>query len=184
MGDKDKVHSVLLMIHAVISSIILINFLAAMFSTAYKFLLQSGEFSYKSIKYQFFEKYANALVLKRGIKEIILHAPPFNLITCWLIPLYISKRLADRVGSTIAKIIFWFENILYIALFLVYEACLSPLVFFKVLWNIFKVGTSKQKFLYTVVWVLFGFLFLSFYMIKDVIAFIHLLLEYRLSEIN
>lgn len=143
MGEKNVAHSVLLIIHGVISSIILINFLAGMFSTAYRFLLYYGEFSYKSIKYQFFEKYANALSLNRGIKEIVLHPPPFNLFTFWLIPLYINKPLADRLGKTLSYIFFWMENVLYLTFFLLYEILLSPFVYFKVLWNIFKVGTSK-----------------------------------------
>lgn len=143
LGELNTVHNVILMIHAIITFIFLASYMASILTTAYPFFIQDGDFSYKSIKYQFFEKYAKALELKNGLKEMILWPAPINMITIWLIPLSINKALADRFGGIISKILFWIENIFYFLLFLIYEILLIPLVAVKVYWNIFKVGSSK-----------------------------------------
>ena len=141
--EKDKVHSVFIMVHGIISFIFLVNFIAAILTSTYRHVIDGGEFSYKCIKYQFFEKYQHGLIQKNGIKEIILHPSPLNLITFFLIPLSINRPLANKLGVIIAKVNFWIENIFYITLFLLYEIALSPYVQIKVFWNIFIAGTRN-----------------------------------------
>jgi hypothetical protein len=48
-------------IHAFLGNVFLLNYLVAILSTVYELMFEGGEFSYKSNKYQFIEKYSVAL---------------------------------------------------------------------------------------------------------------------------
>ena len=51
MGNFDTSHSVFLTGHTVISNIFLINFLVAIISTVYFYMIEGGEFLYKTLKF-------------------------------------------------------------------------------------------------------------------------------------
>ena len=50
-GSFNTSHSVLLMLHTLIANIFLINFLVAIIQTVYEFMIEGGEFSYKTLKF-------------------------------------------------------------------------------------------------------------------------------------
>jgi len=62
MGKYQTAHSILLMTHVFISTIFLLNYLIAILSTVYNQMLEKGDFSYKSNKYQYIERYSIAML--------------------------------------------------------------------------------------------------------------------------
>lgn len=66
------------------SNIFLMNYLIAILSTVYNYMVEIGEFEFRVNKYEFIEKYSVPM-LEVGYRELVLHPPPLNFFT---IPLY------------------------------------------------------------------------------------------------
>jgi hypothetical protein len=145
---------------------------------------EGGEFSYKTMKYIFYDKYSKALAMESYTKETILHPAPLNFVTVWLIPLMLNKEIASSVGYAISQLNFWVQNLVYLFLFLLYEIIMGPIAGVKVFFNIIKIGTGNQKVYYCIVWFFLGWLFIIYYILKDTITFISLLCDYRIKDIN
>lgn len=125
-------NSILTMIHVFISNIFLLNYLVAILSTVYEIMKDHGEFSYKSNKYQFIEKYSIAMLDNNGYAELVIHPPPINVFTIFIMPCIIRKSLMKKAAECFSKFIFWVENVIYLMSFLMYEMVLCPYIYFKV----------------------------------------------------
>lgn len=66
--------------------ILLLNFMVAILSTTYGVMLEQGQFKYKCALYGYCERYMIAFQEKR-IGDLVLHAPPINVLTLLLVPL-------------------------------------------------------------------------------------------------
>lgn len=124
-------NSILTMIHVFIANVFMLNYLVAILSTVYEIMQDEGEFSYKSNKYQFIEKYSIAMLDPHGYSELIIHPPPLNVFTIFILPCIIKKSLMKRAADVFSKFIFWSENLLYLGSFLAYELVLCPFIYFK-----------------------------------------------------
>lgn len=133
-------NSILTMLHVFISNIFMLNYLVAILATVYEIMKDEGEFSFKANKYQFIEKYSIAMLDPNGYSEIIIHPPPLNVFTLFILPCIIKKSLMKRGAEVFSKIIFWSENFFYIVAFLIYEIMLCPIIYFKIMGNIFKLS--------------------------------------------
>ena len=123
--------------NAFIMNIFLVNYLVAILSTVYTIMIEEGEFSFKSNTYEFIEKYSIPLLDHWGYAELIIHPPPLNLFTLFLLPCIIKKSLMKKTADLFSKMIFWAENFLYIFGFFLYEMILCPYIYAKVTLNIF-----------------------------------------------
>jgi len=124
------------MIHVIIANIFLFNYLVAILSTVYTIMQEEGEFAYKASKYQFIEKYSIAMLDNNGYSELILHPPPINVFTLFILPCVIKRSLMKRAAEVYSKFSYWAENIFYIMGFFMFELVMWPIVFCKVLANI------------------------------------------------
>src|SRR3712207_1151806 len=84
-------NSILTMFHMVLASVFLINFLIAILQTVYNLMTDQGNFQYKSNVYQFIEKYSVAMLDKWNYYELVVHPPPINVFTLFLLPFIIRK---------------------------------------------------------------------------------------------
>ncbi len=71
-----------------------------------------------------------------GYSEIILHPPPINVFTLFILPCVIKKGLMKRAAEVYSKFAYWTENVFYIFGFLMFEIAMWPIVFIKVLGNV------------------------------------------------
>ena len=79
-------HVLFLWLHIYISGIFLLNYLVAILGTVYEEMLETGDFSYKVMKYQFIERYNIAFKDEWGFSELVIHPPPLNLTLSVLLP--------------------------------------------------------------------------------------------------
>ena len=86
-------NTILTMFHLFIGMIFLINFLVAILSTAYELMMDHGEFSFKRNKYEFIEKYSLAMLDKNGYSELVVHPPPINVFSFFILPCVIKPSL-------------------------------------------------------------------------------------------
>jgi hypothetical protein len=84
-------NSILTMIHVFLSNIFLLNFLVAILSTVYEVMMEHGEFSFKSNKYEFIEKYSIAMLDTHGYSELVIHPPPINIFTLFILPCIVRR---------------------------------------------------------------------------------------------
>jgi len=175
-------NSILTMVHVFISNVFMLNYLVAILSTVYEIMKDEGEFSFKANKYQFIEKYSIAMLDPNGYSELIIHPPPLNVFTMFILPCIIKKSLMKRAADVFSKFIFWAENFFYIIAFIAYELCLCPIIYFKIMGNIFKLSGCKWFFSNFLFWTFCGFFVLLFYVAKDVFFYIKILCDYQDEE--
>ena len=114
-----------------------------------------------------------------GYSELVVHPPPLNVFTLFILPVVFRKGLMKRSGEVFSKFIFWLENLVYLILMLVYEILLVPLIYFKVIINIIKVASFLNMIMLVLLWVLFGIFFLFFGVMKDMFYFMKTLCDYK-----
>lgn len=136
--------SILMMSHVFISNVFLLNYLVALLSTVYEMMMDLGEFQYKSDRYQYIEKYSIPMIDMFNYKELVIHPPPLNFFGLFLIPFAFSKTAMKKTGMYYAKIMYWFENIPFLVVFLIYEIALAPIIFIKILSNILIQSSFKM----------------------------------------
>jgi len=73
-----------------------------------------------------------------GYAELVVHSPPLNIFTVFLIPFVVRKSEMKKMSEVFSKFMFWFENVAYIILILCYEMIMMPIIFFQILWNIVR----------------------------------------------
>ena len=164
-----------MMIHVFISNIFLLNYLVAILATVYDIMMEGGEFAYKSNKYNFIEKYSIALRNEWGYAELVIHPPPLNFLTLFLIPFMFRGQWMKTGSKIVSKLTFWFENIFYIMLFIIYEIVMCPVIFCKVIFNICRMCEFRNIIQLLLFWMLFGFVYLIFAVFKDCFYFVKIL---------
>ena len=109
-----QLHSVLMVVHIYLSNIFLLNYLVAILGSVYENMLEKASFVFKSYKYKFIERYYIAFQDQWGYSELIVHAPPLNLILVLLMPSLFKPDVMLKTSAVISKLFFWFDNIFYI----------------------------------------------------------------------
>ena len=160
----------------------MLNYLIAILTTVYSMMLGKGDFSYKSNKYRFIERYSIAMQDEWGYAELVIHPPPINVLTFFLLPMVIRKSLMRNAAEVFSKFIFWLENIIYIFLFLSYELMLVPFIFLRVIFNIVKLASFLNMILLTFLWIIIGLFYLLYGVFKDMFFFAKILCDYKDEE--
>ena len=170
------------MVHVFISNVFMLNYLVAILSTVYEIMQDEGEFSYKANKYQFIEKYSVAMLDPNGYSELIIHPPPLNILTMFILPCIIKKSLKKKAADVFSKLIFWTENVFYIASFMAYEVFLCPIIYFKLLVVVVRFSKWKQLLQNFLFFALLGNFILLGYVFKDLFYYIKILCDYQEEE--
>lgn len=143
---------------------------------------ERGEFSYQCNQYSFIEKYNLAMRDEWGYHELVVHAPPINLFTIFLIPCILKRNLMKRAAEIFSKFIFWFENTFYILALLVQELLFVPLIYIKVMFNIIRLASFLNMIFLIVSWTFLGLFFLLLGVSKDMFYFIKILCDYKVED--
>lgn len=174
--------SILVMGHKFISSIFLLNFLIAILSAVYDYMQDEGEFEFKKCKYEFIEKYSIALMDPHGYYELVIHPPPINFFTIFLLPFMIKGSIMKAGSRVFAKFIFWFENSFFMLYFIGYLFCLWPLIIIKVLVNIFRLASIFTMLPMAIFWIIISPFFLLYGVFKDMFYLVKILCDYQEEE--
>lgn len=154
----DNLHDIVLILHIFISNIFLLNYLIAILSTVFEDMQGMGLFAYNSNKYQYIERYAYAMKDEWGYGELVVHPPPFNYLTTFLLVSIFKNEWMFKASQIFSKCIFWMENCLfYITKMLVREILLVPWIYIRLVYNIIKVENNLlNAFFLSVVWLGIG----------------------------
>jgi hypothetical protein len=133
--------------------------------------------------YEFIEKYSVPMIDKDGYKELVIHPPPLNFLTIFVVFGVFKRSCMKSLGDTFSKLVFWFENIPFIFAFLIYEISLVPLVYFKQLTAFVAKSNWKNFIPLTLFWLILGpFVILFLGVIGDLMSFLRVLCDYKLAE--
>jgi len=169
-------HSALLLISVTIGNVLMINFLIAILSTTYENMKKSGTFKYKVNLYQYCERYMVAFD-DRVFGELVLHPPPLSYFSALLVPFIFCKNLLAKLNSGFSFAMYWVENILFLCLFSAYEFFLIPIVYLKILFNIFMSSLGLfTLILNCFIWLIAGLFFTAYIASRDV-AFLFKILK-------
>lgn len=175
-------NSILTVIHVFLSNIFLLNFLVAILSTVYEIMEEHGEFSFKRNKYEFIEKYSIAMLDQNGYAELIIHPPPINIFSFFILPWIIKPQMMKQAADNFSKFMFWVENVLYIFAFIVNEVILFPLIYLKIAVNISYLAHWLKLIPLLLFWLLVGPFVLLYSLAKDMFFYIKLLCDYQDEE--
>lgn len=175
-------NSILTMIHVFLGNIFLLNYLVAILSTVYEIMKDQGEFSYKSNKYQFIEKYSIAMLDPNGYSELVIHPPPINVFVLFILPCIFRKSWMKKGAECFSKFIFWLENVAYIFSFLIYEFMLCPVIYLKIFLNIIILAGWLKVIPLLFFWMFVGPFVLLFAICKDLFFYIKILCDYQDEE--
>ena len=176
--DFSASNSALTMIHVFISNIFLLNFLVAILSTVYEIMQEHGEFSFKKNKYEFIEKYSVAMMDQNGYAELVIHPPPINIFSIFILPCVIKPEWMKKGADCFSRLMFWMENTIYIFYFILSEVVLFPLIYFKVIVTVGYLADWKRLIPLIVFWVVFGPFVLVYNLAKDLFFYLKILCDY------
>lgn len=138
------------------------NYLIAILATVYSSMRVVGDFKYKANRYSYIEKFQIAYLDTKGYEEYVIHPAPINLLTLALIPFTLQQK-GNKFSDIFSKCMFWLENLVMIVIFFCYLVILIPIIYFKMLFHLFK-STRWFNFLWVgSLWMVFGILLLPFY---------------------
>ena len=140
VGEDDDLHAATLVLHIFIANIFLLNYLIAILATVYEEMADMGLFAYGSNKYQYIERYLNAMKDEWGYAELVVHPPPINYLSVLLMLSIFRNQWMLKASQIFSKTVFWLENCLFfITKMLVDELLLIPLIYLKLIKNILVV---------------------------------------------
>jgi hypothetical protein len=74
--------------------------------------------------------------------ELVIHAPPLNIFCILLLPFVAFPKMMEKASKYFSYMMYWIENILYIACFIGFEFAIYPFVWIKSLVNVIYVSTD------------------------------------------
>ncbi|CDW71841.1 UNKNOWN [Stylonychia lemnae] len=171
--------SIFQIIHIFITKIVLVNFLVAILESTFKEMQEQGNFAFQVNQYQFIERYSIAMQDEWGYSQLVILPPPINFFTIFLIPTVMRKGLMKRASEVFSKFIFWFENMFYLMIMLIYLLMLVPLIYLRMIYNIVKLASVFNLIWLLSLWLLFGPIFLIQGVGKDMFYFMKTLCDYK-----
>jgi hypothetical protein len=175
MGSREVSHSILLMGHVFFSNILLLNYLIAILSTTYDNMRETGIFKYKVNLYQYCERFMIAFE-DRSYGEIILHPPPLSYLSTLMVPFLISPYIMKTVSRGFSYLMYWLENLFFVAVFALFEFFMAPIAYVKVWFNILKNSMGVLKTIGNcIIWLLIGFIMIVFLFLRDIFYLIKIL---------
>jgi len=170
-------YSIFTVVHVFIINIFLLNYLVAILSMVYNEMHERGEFSFKSNKYMFIEKYKIAMEDKTGYAQLVIYPPPLNFFSLFIMPFTLSKGNMLRMSSGYQKFVYWVENFFFSIAFLFYEFLFLPFIYLKVFYNVIKLSSWDNLMVVFFIWLIAGPFFLLFNIVVDFYNFMKILCD-------
>jgi hypothetical protein len=180
-NEHEWSHSGFMIFHIFVSNIFLLNYLIAILSTVYEKMEEQGDFSFRSNKYQYIERYKIAMEDKCGYQELVVHPPPINYLFVLLLPSVFRESVMQRSSKLYSYLIFWLENVAYyIPKMIAWETLLIPFIYLRLVFNILRVEYKLwYKLWIAFVWLFIGPFYLIFGLLKDMYYYLLLLCDYH-----
>ena len=90
-GDINYLEDYLTIFHILVSKIILVNLIVALFMTTFQIMYVKGDFVCKSYRYEYIERYQLAQKDSWGYSELVIFPPPLNGILILILPWLFSR---------------------------------------------------------------------------------------------
>ena len=139
LGSRSLSHSILLILVAFMTNILLLNFIIAILSTTYENMKESGIFRYKTNLFKYCRKYL--IAFKSDYQGLVLQPAPISYLALLLVPFAFcsnskikpvdhshgpapeiyENKLMRKAGEFFSIIMYWLENSLFIMLFFLFE---------------------------------------------------------------
>jgi hypothetical protein len=112
----------------------------------------------------------------RSYGEIILHPPPLSYLSTLMVPFLISPYIMKSVSKGFSYLMYWLENLLFVAVFAFSEFFIAPIAYLKVWFNILKNSMGVLKTIGNcVIWLLIGLIITVFLFLRDIYYLIKIL---------
>lgn len=131
MGNYETSHSILVIIHVVISNIFLLNYLVAILTTVYDIMIRNGDFYSIEYQYIFLTKYLLAIEERNGYESFIMMPPPLNYLILPLVLVAPGKEAMKKFSRYFQNVIYWFENMLFLIFAFISGVIVSPYLIIK-----------------------------------------------------
>ena len=178
-GDINHLHSYLTIIHILISKIIFVSLIVALFMTIFKIMYVKGDFVCKSYRYEYIEHYQLAQRDGWGYSELVTTPPPLNAILILILPWLFSRITFKKGAEVIGKLYFWLENSIIYFCLIVYSWMIIPLIYIKFIISIFRNLPTLKFIVYLIPWIFLGFPYLSLLLLVDLFNLTRILSDYR-----
>lgn len=175
MGKYTTSHSILVIVHVVISHIFLMNFLIAILTQVYEVMIQNGDFYAIQYSFVFVTKYIKAMNEENGYEKLILFPPPLNFFVIPLLLASPSETISKAISKYLGYIFFWLENIFLLVLHFLYFVALDFFIYVKVLLQLTYIEGMYKKVAVCVLWAITGFVFLLKLNLEDTCVFFNIL---------
>ena len=106
-----------------------------------------------------------------GYTELVIYPPPFSMLSVLLLPFVMSKKWMKWMAYKYSRMIFWIENVIYISLMGVNFLILIPFTYFKITFNIIRIGSLLSTIMLMPLWLLLGPFYLVYAFNRDLFNF-------------
>ena len=96
---------------------------------------QGGEFYSKKYLFYYYTHIKQIIDLSpEDLDNLVLHPPPFNIISTFMFFCLPCKPLRKRCSLTVESLIYWADNITLSLLLMLFEMCIAPLIYLKIIY--------------------------------------------------
>eukprot|EP00347_Sterkiella_histriomuscorum_P020408 403337919 len=169
-GIYQRSFSIFIMIFLTITNIFFLNFLVAIIDSIYQYMLKDGEFQAKKYRFYFYNSKMLAFEMSTDdLDSMIIHPPPYNVLSLVLILLIPFKNTRKKLSMKINSLVYWIDNIILAFLLLTIELIQLPFCYLKILGQLFMKLFDQKLWLVTCVvfWIAFGPFCLFSYIVID-----------------
>ena len=164
--------------HIFFLGILMLNFMIAILTMAYRRMRRSGDFMYKCTLFQYCERYQCAF-LDPAYGDLVMHSAPINILCVLLLPFIPSRKAMERISGYFSILVFWVENIMFIASFVAIEIFLIPFSCVIISFNLFfSSETQLLRVVNVTLWFFLWIPILALIFLRDVFSLIWILAQH------
>ena len=109
-------HTLFTILHVFFANVFLLNYLVAILGSVYEQQMEVGDFAFKCNKYWYIERYLIAFQEEWGYTELIVHAPPLNILQVLILPSVFKQDMMLRTSKAFSLMMFWLESLIGITI--------------------------------------------------------------------
>ncbi|CDW72703.1 UNKNOWN [Stylonychia lemnae] len=172
-GPYERSYDIMFIIHQIITRIFMLNYLVAVLTTIYQYMIIQGEYTYIRMRYWFYKRFQDMFVSKKhydiqakdrtenSLCELSMHPCPQNLIGFYIgllgFPMLLKFSWRIKILKFTGYIYYWLENITFLIAFFSAELICGLVVYFKILiiFNI-KIMQKRKAIWFAMLWLFVG----------------------------
>ena len=136
---------------------------------------EKGIFEYKTNLYQYCERFMIAFS-DPNYGEMVLHPPPLSYASAFIILFLPIPPVMKYICKGFSYLMYWFENFVFIFLFILVELLLLPVAYLRIWYNIIRMSMGCcMTLLNCLLWAVIGIPVILFLYSRDICYFICML---------